>query len=1088
MGNSGANNFRWVAGLAAVWLLAAWPARADSCRWNLADQSSSDASLGFYFDLEDYSATGESCRLTNVSLGLALADGTNWHYLANTPAWQIGRDYTATAIISNGSAEVFLDGRSLGKLSGQAAAFAPYPKGDLFAASFPFWAAGAADYLVTQTGLTVTSSGGKTLALDFPGTARPPALRLLSLGLFESAPWSTPANETWTITATFHLDAYPDPRTLDPFVDRYGQSLQATWAGKIQTDQDLLDATTQEAARLDDWGLPAGYDPYGGLLGTDRKETGTGYFRLSQHNGMWWLMTPDGNPCFFIGVDGGPDLGRTSTPITGRASMFQELPPTNGMWADAWTTDAWNEGLGTRYVSFDAVNMIRKYGANWRQVESDLTVRRLKTWGFSGLGKFPDVDLHVPSLPMVGPWGVPTIGRHPDVFDDAIKAQFRNVLAGQITPRKDDPFVLGWSLLNEYDNIVSSADISAILAMPQSVAGKRALIDEALASIYSGDIARMAAAWHVTATTAADLYSSTPAPPASDREHVRQYFARTYYEFAYRTVKELDPNHLFFGFWIGIGLWENEEDWRMMAQFTDVVGYDRYSDEFLYPGLDRLIRESGKPVMAGEFGYPATYHGMRGFRIGSTLPPDDATSGVRYANWLREAWSNPLCVGVAWFEYRDQPVTGRGSGQGPAVVYGESIALGLVDVGDRPKWDLVERVRDANLAAASARLNLQPASRFVPLSPCRVADTRDPGGPFGGPAITGGSTRSFAIPQSACGVPAAAQAYSLNVTVVPRGRLGYLSLWPTGEAQPFVSTLNSWSGTVVANAAIVPAGSGGAVRVFASDATDVILDIDGYFDSAASANSYSFYPAQPCRVADTRDAAGMFGGPSIAGGQSRDFPVPSAPCGMPSTASAYAMNVTVVPSRPLGFLTAWPAGQVRPSISTLNSWTGRVVANAAIVGAGTNGSISVFVTDPTAVILDANGYFAPPGDAGALSFYAVAPCRLADTRNPDGPFGGPILEASTVRSFTVPAAGCSIPSTAAAYSLNLTVVPEGPLGYLTAWPTGALRPVVSTLNSWDGSVVANAAILPASADGSISVFVTNRTHVILDINGYFAPE
>jgi hypothetical protein len=76
---------------------------------------------------------------------------------------------------------------------------------------------------------------------------------------------------------------------------------------------------------------------------------------------------------------------------------------------------------------------------------------------------------------------------------------------------------------------------------------------------------------------------------------------------------------------------------------------------------------------------------------------------------------------------------------------------------------------------------------------------------------------------------------------------------------------------VVANAAIVPAGTGGAVSVFVSNPTDVILDINGYFDSTGSA----FYPATPCRVADTRNAAGQFGGPSMFGGQTRDFPIPS---------------------------------------------------------------------------------------------------------------------------------------------------------------------------------------------------------------------
>ncbi len=367
--------------------------------------------------------------------------------------------------------------------------------------------------------------------------------------------------------------------------------------------------------------------------------------------------------------------------------------------------------------------------------------------------------------------------------------------------------------------------------------------------------------------------------------------------------------------------------------------------------------------------------------------------------------------------------------------------------------------------------------RFVPVSPCRVADTR-----FGdAPTMAARETRSFPIPQSACGIPNTAQAYSLNVTVVPKKPLAYLTLWPTGQTQPGVSTLNSWDGIVVANAAMVPAGMDGAVSVYVTDPTDVILDINGYFDSPGS---YAFYPVQPCRVADTRNADGPFGGPTLGSHDSRDFTLPSSGCGLPSSASAYSMNVTVVPDVPLGYLTTWPTGQPRPGVSTLNSWTGKVVANAAIVPAGANGSISVFVQDPTDVILDTNGYFGAPGNSGALNFYPVTPCRVADTRNPGG---GGEMQAGESRSFAIPQSGCGIPANAAAYSMNVTVVPERMLQYLTAWPTDAQRPGVSTLNSWDGSVVANAAIIPAGTGGAISIYATDRTHVILDINGYFAP-
>ncbi len=138
--------------------------------------------------------------------------------------------------------------------------------------------------------------------------------------------------------------------------------------------------------------------------------------------------------------------------------------------------------------------------------------------------------------------------------------------------------------------------------------------------------------------------------------------------------------------------------------------------------------------------------------------------------------------------------------------------------------------------------------QFVPVTPCRLVDTRQTQDP-----ITGGTSQSYILPQlGGCNIPASAAAYSLNVTVVPITRLGYLTIWPTGEAQPVVSTMNSGDGRIKANAAIVPAGTNGAVSVFVTDTTNVILDIDGYF-TAPGSGTYQFYPLTPCRLVDTRN-------------------------------------------------------------------------------------------------------------------------------------------------------------------------------------------------------------------------------------------
>src|SRR5580658_3687491 len=157
----------------------------------------------------------------------------------------------------------------------------------------------------------------------------------------------------------------------------------------------------------------------------------------------------------------------------------------------------------------------------------------------------------------------------------------------------------------------------------------------------------------------------------------------------------------------------------------------------------------------------------------------------------------------------------------------------------------------AELAYAQTPLRLEP------VSPCRLVDTRTQNGGSG--PIQGGTAQNFNLPQLAelgkfC--PAfslsAAAAYSLNVTLVPvnGGPVAYLTIWPTGETQPVVSLMNSLDGRIKANAAIVPAGASGQVSVYVTNTTNVLLDINAYFDSASDDAALAFFPLTPCRVVD----------------------------------------------------------------------------------------------------------------------------------------------------------------------------------------------------------------------------------------------
>jgi hypothetical protein len=482
-----------------------------------------------------------------------------------------------------------------------------------------------------------------------------------------------------------------------------------------------------------------------------------------------------------------------------------------------------------------------------------------------------------------------------------------------------------------------------------------------------------------------------------------------------------------------------------------------------------------------------TYAHEMGHNMGAQHDRANATASGAYSysyGYQQQSASPPFRTVMAYncpsgctrLDYWSNPDVSTG-------ISGTIFPTGIVDTSANAA-DNARTLNNTRAIVANFRTSQQPSLQFVPMTPCRVVDTRNTPGPLGGPSLVSAVGRTFPILAGSCGVPAAAVAYSMNVTVVPKAAtLSYLTVWPTGIAQPLASTTNSADRSIVANAAIVPAGTAGSIDVYVTDATDLVLDINGYFRPPI-AGSLQYYPVTPCRVLDTRNPAGPYGGPFIRAGAYRSFAI-TGQCGVPAGATAFSLNVTAAPLGALGFLTAWPTGAPQPTASTLNSLDGTTRANAAMVMGDAAGSVSFYASGDTDLVVDVDGYFAPPG--AGLNFYTVTPCRLADTRNAAGPYGGPLIDAGTSRSFRLDGAGCGLPSTANAFSLNVTAVPAGPLGFLTAWPTGMAMPVVSTLNAPKGLPVANAAVVPAGPDGAVSIYVTNQSDLVLDTNGYFAP-
>ena len=275
-------------------------------------------------------------------------------------------------------------------------------------------------------------------------------------------------------------------------------------------------------------------------------------------------------------------------------------------------------------------------------------------------------------------------------------------------------------------------------------------------------------------------------------------------------------------------------------------------------------------------------------------------------------------------------------------------ANGAVDLFSQAGGDLVADVAGYWTAAAAAT-----GGRFVAAKPVRILDTRVGTGGTG-PLGVGGKIDVQIAGQGT--VPAAgASSVVLNVTATDANAAGYVSAWPTGQAQPLASVLNLPArGATVPNLVIVPLGAGGKVSLFAQTGAHLIADVAGWFtaDSAASGTDGLFVPLSPARILDTRPSA------FVAATQSRLLPV-GGNGGVPAGGvGAVVLNLTGTEARTAGYVTVYPAQTNIPLASNLNlPAAGATVANAAFASLGSGEAVRLYSQQGTHLVVDVAGYF-----------------------------------------------------------------------------------------------------------------------------------
>jgi hypothetical protein len=373
--------------------------------------------------------------------------------------------------------------------------------------------------------------------------------------------------------------------------------------------------------------------------------------------------------------------------------------------------------------------------------------------------------------------------------------------------------------------------------------------------------------------------------------------------------------------------------------------------------------------------------------------------------------------------------------------------------------------------------------RFHSVAPARLADTRSGQGVRAG-RLTAGSTIEVDVTGRA-GLPSTGVGgVVVNLTVVGATTAGYLTAWSTGAGQPSTSNLNFRAGQVVANQAVVPVGVDGSISIANSaGATHVVVDVQGWFGDGSEQGGTRFQALPPARLGDTRTGVGLPLG-RIGPGQGAELEVAGI-VGLPEEGvAAVVVNVTAVGALAPTHLTLWASGGAKPATSNVNVAAGQVVANQAIVPVGPSGRISIAnAAGATHVIVDVQGWFA---DTGAL-LHTTGPTRLADSRLGVGVPAGKVPAGGTVVVDVTGVGG--LPATGVvAVVVNLTVTGATASSHLTAWPTGQPKPSTSNVNFGAGQVVANQAIIPVGADGTISIAnAAGATHVIVDVQGWFGP-
>ncbi len=464
----------------------------------------------------------------------------------------------------------------------------------------------------------------------------------------------------------------------NPLVDEFGQWIPSEWQGKAKTIDELKTSWDNEDKTLHPGDLKV--SKYGGFPGTKAKATG--FFRVQKIDGIWWFVDPEGHLFFSTGSCGiGPwaELSR----IPGREYIFATLPPAGlvvsnqpaGTAANQTVTPPSQPPRRDRGSSFYTWNLYRRFGADWNSKWIDLTVRRMENWGINTVGNWSDPSLgnshRIAYVATLSGWGIETgVMGLPDIYSTDYASKVDAAAKRQCTPKKDDPYLLGYFIGNE-----------------QPWPGREA---ELIKTVLEGGETPM--------QTELKKYLASGDTPERRKAFAYNTFTK-FLGMVNAAIKKYDPNHLNLG--IRYGGSPSDDIIKASKGYFDVFSMNVYGYSINQNTLQKIYDFTGLPIIIGEFhfGTPG-----RGLAPGLAQTRNQEERGVAYRYYVENAAAHPALIGTHWFQWIDQPSTGRNDG--------ENYNIGFIDVTDRPYSELVDAAKETfNRLLEVHSGKIQPVSR-----------------------------------------------------------------------------------------------------------------------------------------------------------------------------------------------------------------------------------------------------------------------------------------------------------------------------------------------------------------------------------------